>query len=236
MINVPTPANARARAARRVQLAATLGPLLLFGAAVLLSGELRAALGRGIGVLLRGDLDAVHDYILGFGAWAPVMSVGLMVLQGIVAPIPAFVLTIANGLAFGALWGGVLSVVGRTLAAAVCFGIARALGRDVVESLVGRRQLEWSDRWFERWGTQAVLLARLAPFVSLDLVSYASGLTGLRLRQFLIATVLGDLPAIALYSWVGGRAPQYTGYLLLVNGLVFAGVLVVGIVRSRRRG
>jgi uncharacterized membrane protein YdjX (TVP38/TMEM64 family) len=42
-----------------------------------------------------------------------------MVLQAVAAPLPAFVITFANGLAFGAFWGGLLSVFGATVARSV---------------------------------------------------------------------------------------------------------------------
>ena len=92
---------------------------------------------------------AVRDYILSFGAWAPVVSGLLMILQALAAPLPAFLITFANGLAFGVLWGGLLSLVSAS-AAAVAFGISRALGRGPVEALVGKAGLESADRWFER--------------------------------------------------------------------------------------
>ncbi len=60
---------------------------------------------RAAALLGRGDVSGLRDYILSFGLWAPVISALLMVLQALVAPLPAFVLTFANGLAFGTFWG-----------------------------------------------------------------------------------------------------------------------------------
>jgi uncharacterized membrane protein YdjX (TVP38/TMEM64 family) len=168
--------------------------------------------------------------------WAPIVSALLMILQALVAPLPAFVLSFANGLAFGAFWGGMLSLVSASLAAAVSFWIARLLGRGPVEALVGRAHLGAADRWFLRWGAYAVLFARLVPVVSFDVVSYAAGLTSMRFWRFMIATIIGMAPATFIYSFFGERAPQYVQVLLAVFGIVIAIVLVAALLRRRRQG
>lgn len=194
---------------------------------------LREQSDRIVDLLLREDLGAVRAYILSFGLWAPAISLALMVLQAIVSPIPAFALSVANGLAFGAVWGAILSLVGRMLAAAVCFYLARGLGRDAVEALMGRSAVRRGERWFERWGVQTVLVTRLIPFFSFDLVSYVAGLSRLRIRAFMLATLIGETPAAIIYAWVGAKAPDYIWLLVLLNGAVFLAAVAAGYLLKR---
>jgi len=177
-------------------------------AAWLLSADLRDAAGRAVAILTTADIDAaisaLIDYLRSFGIWAPVVSAALMVLQSVAAPIPAFLLTFANGMLFGWFWGAVLSWSSAMAGAALCFWLARVLGRPAVERLAGGSAvLSTTDRFFERFGTHSILVARLLPFVSFDVVSYAAGLTPMRFSRFLIATGIGQLPATLLYSWLG---------------------------------
>ncbi len=225
-----------ARTIRRVRLALALGLLAAFGLAYLLSEAFRSDVDLAAGILYRGDISGLRDYILSFGAWAPVVAALLMIFQALVAPLPAFVLTFANGLAFGTFWGGILSLGSATLAAAISFWLARALGRGPVEALVGKAGLESSDRWFERWGVYAVLITRLVPILSFDVISFAAGLTRMGFWGFLIATAVGAAPATFVYSYLGGRAPQYVQVLLVAFGIVIAGAMVIAIVRRRRQG
>ncbi len=211
-------------------LVALAAPLVLL---YLLSDGFRAEINRALGVLGRGDIAGLRDYILSFGVLAPVASCLLMVLQALAAPVPSFVITFANGLAFGLLWGWLLSVFGHVLAATVCFWISRSLGRVPVEVLVGRAGLQSADRWFGRWGAYAVFAARLFPGVAFDAVSYAAGLTSMQLRKFLVATTLGIAPQTLIYSYLGDRAPGYVWPLLVVSGLVVVGMLVA-VLRHRR--
>jgi uncharacterized membrane protein YdjX (TVP38/TMEM64 family) len=206
----------------------------LFGLLYLLSAGFRSELNRALGLLGRGDIAGLRDYILSYGLWAPVASCFLMVLQALVAPVPSFIITFANGLAFGVFWGWMLSLFGHVLAAAVCFGISRSLGRVPVEVLVGRTGLESADRWFARWGVYAVFVGRLIPGIAFDVISYAAGLTRMRFRNFLIATTLGIFPQTFLYSYLGRQAPEYVGLFFVTSATVVAAVVAVAVVRYRR--
>ncbi|MGI8911493.1 MAG: TVP38/TMEM64 family protein [Rubrobacteraceae bacterium] len=197
----------------------------------LLWAEFRVEVNRALGILGRGDVAGLREYILSFGAWAPVASSLLMVLQALAAPLPSFLITFANGLAFGVLWGWVLSVFGHTLAAAVCFWISRSLGRVPVEALIGKAGLESADRWFARWGLYAVFLARLVPGVSFDIISYAAGLTPMGFRSFILASALGIVPQTLVYSFLGQRAPEYVWAFLVFSAVVVGSAAVVIAVR-----
>jgi uncharacterized membrane protein YdjX (TVP38/TMEM64 family) len=229
------PARVDGRRIRWLRFWLLLAAAGVFGLLYLLVDGFRAETNRALGILGRGDVAGLRDYIVSFGFWAPVVSCFLMVLQALAAPVPSFLITFANGLAFGVFWGWMLSLFGHVLAAAVCFGVSRALGRAPVEVLVGRTGLESADRWFERWGTYAVFAGRLVPGVAFDAISYAAGLTRMRFGGFMLATTLGILPQTFLYSYLGQRAPEYVGLFLLTTALAALGVLAFALVRRRKK-
>jgi uncharacterized membrane protein YdjX (TVP38/TMEM64 family) len=136
---------------------------------------LRRALTDAVPLLARADVGALRGYLLGFGAWAPLVSAGLMILQAVVAPLPASPITYVNGLVFGTWSGGLLSWASALVAAAISFSLSRRLGRPIAERLVTRRALEWSDAFVARFGPRAVLISRLLPMVPFDVVSYGAG-------------------------------------------------------------
>lgn len=164
------------------------------------------------------DVGVVREYILSFGIWAPVISFWLMIFQAVMAPLPAFLITFANAGLFGWWRGAVLSWSSAMAAAALCFYLSRLYGRGAVEKLTSKAGLEGVDRFFDRYGDYAVLVARLLPFVSFDIVSYGAGLTSMRFWPFFIATGIGQLPATIVYSYVGGMLTG--GTRLFVMGLL----------------
>lgn len=187
------------------------------------------------GIAARNDVNALRTYLLSFGVWAPVISVGLMILQSIIAPIPAFLVVFANGMAFGTVPGWLLSLFGQSLAAAVCFGIARALGRGVVQALIGKFGLESADGWFARWGMLGLFITRLVPGIGFDAISYAAGLTRMTFRTFMLVTLAGSGPQLLLYSFLGENATEYVWWLLGLTVLVAAAVGGVALLKAWRQ-
>lgn len=152
------------------------------------------------------NLESVIELIRGYGAYAAVVSFFLMILQSILSPIPALLITLSNAAIFGWWKGALLSFWSSMVGAALCFYIARTLGRDVVEKITTKTGLAKVDEFFERYGKNSILICRLLPFVSFDIVSYAAGLTPIKFWDFFIATGLGQLPATIVYSYLGNLA------------------------------
>ena len=182
----------------------------------------REACQQAFAVFQNVDVADVKTYLLSFGMWAPVVSFLLMIFQSVVAPLPAFLITFANAGLFGWIPGAILSWSSAMAGAAICFFIAKYFGREVVEKLTSKTALNSVDGFFNRYGKYAILIARLLPFVSFDIVSYAAGLTSMKFWPFFWATGLGQLPATLIYSYVGGMLTGdakafVTGLLILFS-------------------
>lgn len=186
-----------------------------------------------------GDFTVVRDFVESYGAYAAAVSFLLMILQSIAAPLPAFLLTFANANLFGWWKGALLSWSSAMAGAAVCFYIARILGRDAAEKLTSRAGLKQIDEFFERHGRMSILIARLLPFMSFDIVSYAAGLTSMSFGSFFVATGIGQLPATIIYSYVGsmltGGAKLFVTGLLLLFAISALIVLLKQLYNERRK-
>lgn len=178
------------------------------------------------------DVAAVIEYIRSYGKMAAVISFFLMILQSVAAPIPAFLITLANASIFGWIRGAILSWSSAMAGAALCFFIARSLGRDVVERLTSKGAMEKVDVFFERYGKHAILVCRLLPFVSFDFVSYAAGLTNMSFTSFMIATGIGQLPATVVYSYVGGALTGGAQKLFIGLLILFAFSIIIGVMKK----
>jgi uncharacterized membrane protein YdjX (TVP38/TMEM64 family) len=209
--------------------------VLLAASAWFLSPALRSELSEMVRMMAAGRVDALGERLASYGLWGPLVSLGIMVLQGILAPIPAFVVTFANGLAFGAFAGWLISLAGHAFASSVCFAVARRLGRRRVESLVTKRGLGAADRWLERWGPQAVFLTRLVPGISFDGISYAAGLTSISFKRFLVATTLGVIPETLLFAYLGHSAHEHAPLVIGVSFAVCSVGLVAAVLLGRSR-
>ena len=187
---------------------------------------------QAVSVLGSANLDAVAEYIHSFGGYAMAFSFCLMVFSSVIAPLPAFMITLSNAAIFGWWRGAILSWSSAMVGAALCFFLARGLGRDVVEKIAGRGALASVEGYFKKHGTKTILVCRLLPFVSFDAVSYFAGLTPIKFLPFFIATGIGQTPATIVYSYVGGMLTG--GAKLLMIGLLclFSLAILVSIIRQ----
>jgi uncharacterized membrane protein YdjX (TVP38/TMEM64 family) len=138
-----------------------------------------------------------------FKAGGPPLFFGMMIIQAIAIPIPSELVLIAGGLAFEPLIGWLVGALGSIVAAVLGFYISRKGGRSLAIRLVGERGIKFADNWFNRWGVWAILLGRFAPFIPFDAISYSAGLTSMKLKNFMIPTVIGTLPRALFYTSLG---------------------------------
>ena len=179
-----------------------------------------------------GNFDEMHAFIAQYGKWAMAISFFLMVFQSIAAPLPAFFITLTNANLFGWWQGCILSWVSSMTGAAMCFWIARILGRDVVEKICTKGALLSIEEFFAKYGKRCILVARLLPFISFDIVSYAAGLTAMDFWGFFIATGVGQMPACIVYSYVGGMLTGGAKKMFIGLMCLFALAIVVVLIRQ----
>lgn len=158
---------------------------------------------NGMGYIERRDFTGLRAFILQYGPWAPVTAILLMMLQSVVPFVPGLVLTMTNAWIFGWQYGTCYSWLGALSGAWLDFTIARYYGRPVVERIIGTQNVCFAEQFFLKYGLLAVLLTRLTPVIPFKVVSYGAGLTRVTLWQYLIATGLGQTPAIIMYSLLG---------------------------------
>jgi uncharacterized membrane protein YdjX (TVP38/TMEM64 family) len=112
------------------------------------------------------------------------------------------VLTLAGGLLFGWLIGGIASVIGATAGAVVVFLIAKSALSDFLAAKAG----PWLERFregFKRDAFNYLLFLRLVPIFPFWLVNLAPGLLGVSFTTYLVTTILGIIPGTFAYSLAG---------------------------------
>jgi len=209
---------------------------LATGLGYLISDTVRTEADELVAALTSGDQARLRDYLHQFGAWGPIVSVNLMVLQVLVAPIPASVVQLANGIVYGQLWGTLLNIAGQMAGAMLAFAIARGLGKGAVERLAGQVNGGAIETWLQRWGASALFVIRAIPGMPSDFMSYVAGLTNMKTRTYVLATIAGYIPQSFFYAWLGDAAMTWFWWIIAagfgVSGLI-AGV--VWLIQRRAR-
>jgi uncharacterized membrane protein YdjX (TVP38/TMEM64 family) len=142
----------------------------------------------------------VREFVLSFGVLAP--TIYLVAYGQPIVPLPASVMTITGGLAFGPLWGVVAALAGASVRACGQFFLARLLGREAVEKLLKGRVANLNQRLGDN-SFKTVLLIRLIPNLPFDFQNYGLGFSRVRFGPFALATFLGMIPGSFAFVYLG---------------------------------
>ena len=169
--------------------------------------------------------ERVGEFVRSFGGWAPLVY--LAAYGQPIIPLPASIMTITGGVAFGPLWGTLAALGGATTRACSQFGVARLFGREAVAKLLKGKVAQLDQKMGEN-GFNAVLLIRLIPNFPFDVQNYTLGFSKVRFLPYAIASFLGMIP--------GSFAFVYLGYSLTdpkqIWKLLLAILLIVGLMAA----
>lgn len=171
--------------------------------------------------------------------WSGIAIVaGLMAMAIVFNPVPSAPIALVSGAIYGHTWGTVYIIIGALTGAIIAFYIARLAGREVVGRFIGKIS---APAWIGSQNSMmiAVLLSRLVPFISFDLISYAAGLTSIKLWRFSVATLIGLMPASFLLAHFGSEmtADNLNESMSYVFGI---GILIIlpvlwGLIKHRKK-
>lgn len=160
----------------------------------------------------------IEEMVLSWGAWGVAASIGLMVVHSFI-PFPAEFVAVANGMAYGPLWGTLVTWTGAMLGAFLAFGIARWLGRPLVRRAMTGTEWAELDDWLARKGGGALFISRFIPVISFNMVNYAAGLAPISWRTFAWTTGIGILPLTTLMVVLGDQSHRlgWPAWLVLLG-------------------
>ncbi len=178
------------------------------------------------------SVEDLQEAFAGLGVLGPLLFAAVYAVAATLL-VPASPFTLAAGLLFGPVLGSLTALLGATFGATGAFLLGRGLGREAVERFGGRR-LAALDRHLATRGFVSLLLIRLVPLFPFNLVNVGSGVTGLRLREYVLATAVGIIPGTIAYAALGGTITDPTSPAFLGAIALFVLVTVVAGLAARR--
>lgn len=197
-------------------------------AAYFISPVFQAHVQEGWRLIKQGDQDAVTKFFKDFGVCGPIFILLFMFIQMITIVLPSWLLMIVAELAYGPVWGTVLSILGITLVSSIAYWIGHGLGESVLSKIIGTSAERKMNRWIRQYGIGAVALFRLSPFLSNDTISFVAGMVNMRFWRFLVGTLAGIAP-LAIALAVFSESPEQLKRTLIwigVGGIVLYGVYI----------
>ena len=120
-----------------------------------------------------------------------------------VAFLPASIVTLGAGFAFGWIPGTVYVFIGAMFGATAAFLIGRFVARDwIAKKVEGNNFFQSLDNAIAEEGLKLIFLIRLSPAFPFNLLNYALGITKVTLKDYVIGTT-GILPGTIMYVYLG---------------------------------
>lgn len=186
-------------------------------------------------------LAAMRGELLGFmESFAALIIAAFLLVQIAIAAlsIPAgSVATMAGGFLFGPLLGTLLSVLGQTLGALVVFLAVRTALRGLILRN-SRGVVKRFENGFRANAFAYIFALRVTPVVPAWIVNLVPGATGVPMKTYFLATLLGVIPCTAIFSSVGngmgvvldaGKIPDWSIFLAPEIAIPLAAVTVLSL-------
>ena len=173
-------------------------------------------------------IERLEDYIRASGPWGVVISIGVMVAHSFV-PFPAEFVAIANGMIYGPLLGTLITWTGAMLGAFLAFGLARKLGYGYINRKLREKNRKKIQQWVKNNGGTAILVSRLIPVISFNLINYIAGLSNISVWTFFWTTSIGILPLTIIMVTMGSSISAASWKLWLI--IAASGVVLLLISR-----
>lgn len=166
------------------------------------------------GITFEGVLNNHSSKLI--AAFVSVLLLGI----DVILPIPSSVIMVSNGVLFGFVLGGFLSVVGGLLSSVVGYLIG-AKSKRWAAKLLGGRDDEKAEQFLEKYGYIAIIVSRPIPILA-ESVSILSGTSGLDFKRVVVNSIIGLVPISFIYSLTGA-------YSTSLDSAVYAFLLNIGI-------
>ncbi len=202
-VGVVSPAVRRFRLQRhhllRVVVLLAVAALLVF---LGLQPAVQAFVTTGYHALFSKDPAVTHDWVLKFGPWGPPVLIVAFAVQAVFPVIPALVLILVSLLAYGSVWGFFIVYVGTLMGAASGYSLGYGVGDPLIRMVAGEKGHRRTHAFAEANGVRGVILIRLMPVLSSDIMNLVAGATRMGFRRFMAATALGALPVTLIITWL----------------------------------
>jgi uncharacterized membrane protein YdjX (TVP38/TMEM64 family) len=190
----------------------------------------------------RGTLDPLAlAAILRAHPAAPLVFLALHIVASLTF-VPRSLLGFAAGIVFGVWWGLLWAALGSVIGAIAGFLIARYVHAGLFERARWTRFAALLER-AERGGWRMVAMIRLVPVIPHSLSNYALGLTRLRLGDYALGSLLGQLPLTIAAVDLGAAgeramrgAADWLWPTVIGLGALTLTVLIPALVRRKGRG
>lgn len=164
------------------------------------------------------SMESVNEFLSQYETASIFIYIGLQIFQIVVSVIPGQILQFSAGYAYTFWFGYFYSMIGITIGTIVTFKLARILGTDAMHTIFGEERIsKFVNMLNSKKAYVIIFILYLIPGFPKDLITYAAGVSCIKLRPFLIIALVGRTPSLMATIMMGSmfRNGSYFGLIIL---------------------
>ena len=174
----------------------------------------------------------IKNYVLSFGVYAPLIYIILFTIVPLTL-FPDSILAIAGGMIFGIVNGAIYTMIGAVCGASLSFYLSRTFGQTILKSLLGKHSILPLEK-FKSKGFIFILILRLIPLIPFDIISYSAGLSEIKYKDFILATVFGIIPGVFVFTNIGDKSIDIGSDAFYVSLALLIGLITITVLIKRK--
>lgn len=167
----------------------------------------------------------IKTFVDSYGVFSPIIYIILFTLVPLTL-FPDSILAIAGGMCFGMVSGFIFTMIGAILGGSLSFFLAKTLGHKIFNKFI-KPDLSKLENAIKNRGFMLVFLLRLIPLFPFDIISYASGFSGVKFKDFAFATILGIIPGVFVFVNIGDKATDLDSSSFYMSIALLVGLFVM---------
>jgi uncharacterized membrane protein YdjX (TVP38/TMEM64 family) len=181
------------------------------------------------------SLEAVNAYLEKYKTASVFAYIGIQIMQIVICIIPGQAMQFAAGYVYAFWFGYLYSIIGTALGTIITFYLARFLGKDAIHLIFDEKKVtKFIDKLNSKRAFILVFVIFFIPGLPKDLFTYAAGVSEMKLKVFLIISLVGRTPAMMASIMIGSmfNKGSYVGIGVLA---VIMAILCIWGVKSHEK-
>jgi uncharacterized membrane protein YdjX (TVP38/TMEM64 family) len=187
--------------------------------------------------------EELKEIMMEFGQGGIVVFTLLQLLQVVIFFIPGEFLQAAGGYIYGVYWGSLSTILGILVGSTLVFMLSRKLGRPFLERIISGKNLRLFKRILHTGGESSkknrgrgmllVFFIYFIPGFPKDAIAYIAGITDMKLKDFLFASMVARIPGIVISTSFGAGIYNGNKHLLVFIAVSALILFVFGSIKGK---
>ncbi|MDO4282826.1 MAG: VTT domain-containing protein [Clostridia bacterium] len=180
----------------------------------------------------------LKDDIANMGIKGVIITLGLQILQIVVAVIPGQPMEIISGMLYGTLGGMLLCLVGIFIGTFIVFYLTRKIGISFIQLFFDQEQIDKfkNKKLFKNPKKLELFMFIMfvIPLIPKDIFIYLAGISPVNPKRFLIIATISRIPGLFITVYAGNRLSEGNFIIAILLVALFIALGIIGYKISSR--